>query len=553
LPAEPTAFAFISLLRDDAEARGLAGLLEGLARAEAATSSVYLVPEVRGLDFFALPGRQAAVDRWWSENVPARAIPVYLLAHERGLSAWLGGLDGDFLVAADDRTGDLYSAWTVVPGDVQGAPLALAQAAVLRYGVGPTANGDATARRADVFDTRDARMIARIRGGAPAVAATPTNRSEVSPAGDAGPATTAPRPRRPVEPQALPPLLDVASGAAPPSADVVRATDTAPPVDDPDPLDLLAEDSARRERAQPAWTRDRTPAAANPDRVAPRPRRPRLPRVGATARDSRTGDAAMAALLLARSPTIVVVGSRKGGVGKTTHAAGMAITAGGVLDSVGHAAALVDANVANPDAWGQLDLPDHAATVRDVVNALAARADAPDPAHATTPALACYPERRDGAEYSRTDIRRLAAHLRARYALVVVDMSNRLPDPMSGPEATVAAFWLEEADALVLPTAMSRQDFNGVLDYLDVGGLPPTVVPCIASGSRRNRRHPMTRQYLDVIAARVDRVLEIPDEADRVRLAGMDGVPVADVSRRMRSAYRALTEAVIRLPRRVRV
>jgi MinD-like ATPase involved in chromosome partitioning or flagellar assembly len=263
-------------------------------------------------------------------------------------------------------------------------------------------------------------------------------------------------------------------------------------------------------------------------------------------------DGALAACLVHRAPTVVVIGSRKGGVGKTSHAAGIAITAGSALDSIGHQAAIVDANVANPDAWGQLNLPEHAATVRDVAAALSTGSDPPPPIHSATPALACYPERRDGAEYTRTDIRRLAAHLRARYAFVVVDMSNRLPDPTGGPEATVAAYWLDEADALVLPTATSRQDFNGVLDYLDVSNLPPTVVPYIVSSSRRNRRHPMTRQYLETITARVHSVIPIPDEAESVRLAGMVGASVQEVSPRMRLAYRELTEAVARLPSRTR-
>ncbi len=249
---------------------------------------------------------------------------------------------------------------------------------------------------------------------------------------------------------------------------------------------------------------------------------------------------------------LVVVGSRKGGVGKTSHAAGMAIVAGTVLESAGHRAAVVDANIANPDAWGQLNLPDHAATVRDVVVALTAGNEPPPPIHAATPALACYPERRDGVEYGRTDIRRLATYLRSRYSFIVVDMSNRLPDPMSGPEAAVAAFWLEEADALVLPTASSRQDFNGVLDYLDVRDLPPTVVPCIVSSSRRNRRHPVSRRCLATIAARVERVVEIPDDADSVRLAGLADAPVKDVSPRLGAAYRDLTDAVARLPGRAR-
>jgi septum formation inhibitor-activating ATPase MinD len=249
---------------------------------------------------------------------------------------------------------------------------------------------------------------------------------------------------------------------------------------------------------------------------------------------------------------VVVIGSRKGGVGKTSHAAGMAITAGTILDSVGHTAAIVDANIANPDAWGQLNLPASAATVRDVASALGNGKEPPLPIHSATPALACYPERREGVEYTRTDVRRLADHLRARFAFVVVDMSNRLPDPTAGPEATVASYWLEEADALVLPTATSLQDFNGVLDYLDVPDLPPTVVPYIVSSARRNRRHPTTRTYLESIAARVHALVPIPDEADNVRLAVMEGAPVQDVSPRMGLAYRRLTEAVARLPMRIR-
>jgi MinD-like ATPase involved in chromosome partitioning or flagellar assembly len=257
-------------------------------------------------------------------------------------------------------------------------------------------------------------------------------------------------------------------------------------------------------------------------------------------------------MLVSRAPMLVAIGSRKGGVGKTSHAAGMAIVAGTVLDGVGHRAAILDANVANPDAWGVLKLPDSAVTVRDLAAALINGDDPPPPIHAATPALACYPEHRGGSEYGRSDIRRMAAHLRARYAFVVVDLSNRLPDPTGGPEAAAASFWLAEADALVLPAASSLQDFNGVLDFLDIAGLPPIVVPLIVSARRRNRRHPVVQRYLADIQSRVERIIEIPDEADSVRLAGMEGVPVQDVSPAMRAAYRSLTEAVAALPPRLR-
>jgi hypothetical protein len=62
----------------------------------------------------------------------------------------------------------------------------------------------------------------------------------------------------------------------------------------------------------------------------------------------------------------------------------------------------------------------------------------------------------------------------------------------------------------------------------------------------------MTRQYLESIAARVNCLAQIPDEADTVRLAGLEGAAVEDLSPRLRLAYRELTEAVARLPARSR-
>ena len=256
--------------------------------------------------------------------------------------------------------------------------------------------------------------------------------------------------------------------------------------------------------------------------------------------------------MIERGPTIVVMGSRKGGVGKTSYAAGVAIVAGQVLDTAGHKACIVDANIANPDAWGQMNLREHAATVREVVAALTGNRTPPEPVYAQTPALACYPESRETTEYSKTDIRRLSDFLRRRYTFIVVDMSNRLPDPMAGPEAAAAAYWLEQADVLVLPTTSSKTDFNGVLDYLDVRNLPPTVVPYIVPRVKKNREHEMTQAYLEEIRTKVHRIIDIPDEADKVRYAGMEGIPVEQVSPALGLAYRELTEAAVSMPPRER-
>ncbi len=511
MSTDPRGFAFIALLRDELEARGLAGLLDSVARSAAEVRSVFLVPPVRGLDFFAAPSHQAEVDRWWGHHVPESSVPVYLLCHEEGLADWLRGLDGVSMVAATRHQAKLYADWTVVDADPAAAPLALAEAAIIRFGVPAEPDQPSLA---DIFNRRDARMVANLR--------LDTSLAQGS------------RPE-------FPPLLHL---------DGIRAPTVGSRPAHSDPMELLIAESARATQPSPSWDELRRPV--RPTINATSRLRSRLPTWRRRSAASAASDAEIGALLVARAPTIVVIGSRKGGVGKTSHAAGMAIVAGGVLDAVGHSAAIVDANVANPDAWGQLNLPEHAASVRDVTSALIRGEEPPPPIHAVTPALACFPERRDGVEYSRTDIGRLAEYLRSRYTFVVVDMSNRLPDPTGGPEAAVAAYWLEEADALVLPTGSSRQDFNGVLDYLEVPKLPPTVVPYIASSARRNRRHPVTRQYLDEIGPRVQQLVEIPDEADSVRFAGMEGAPVQDVSPRMRSAYRELTAAVARLPKPVR-
>jgi MinD-like ATPase involved in chromosome partitioning or flagellar assembly len=514
VPTESREFAFISLLRDEVEARELALRLEGVARSSAVTRSLFLVPDVRGLDFFAAKRSQPAIDRWWYRNVPPSAVPVYLLRHEAGLASWLGGLDGVFMVAATGAAAAAYPSSAVVEADPEAAPTALANAAMLRFGV-PANVSDPTL--ADVFDSRDAQTVA-------------DGRFDV-------PTRWADRPE-------LPSLLRVDGSGDGPQASPAEPLS--------DPFELLAAESASREGQSRSLNTILTQGSPPPPATVLSRVRSRMP--FQLARRQRLGEtnAALAALLVQRAPTLVVIGSRKGGVGKTSHAAGMAITAGEILDSVGHRAAIVDANIANPDAWGQLNIPASAATVRDVAAALRSGKEPSLPIHSATPALACYPERRDGVEYSRTDIRRLAAHLRGRFSFVVVDMSNRLPDPTAGPEATVASYWLEEADALVLPTATSLQDFNGVLDYLDVSDLPPTVVPYIVSSARRNRRHATTRKYLESIAARVDALVPIPDEADNVRLAVMEGTPVQDVSPRMGLAYRRLTEAVARLPMRTR-
>ena len=437
------------------------------------------------------PVRGAAFFRTQA-GVPGAAACVYLVVDEPGLEDATTGAPGRFIVAVHDNAPRPRS-WHTVLSEPGGELLDLAFGAV-----------DQLAGAGSIFPMSAVAIVdsaRRARGG------------EVAPA---------PGRRRP--PHAL--LEEFDAGLTP----VVDPFDAA-----------IAASSARRVAVAPI--------------AAPPPAPSRAYALASTWRRLRmryADDRALAATLVARAPMIVVVGSRKGGVGKTSHAAGIAIASGEALDRAGRRAAIVDANIANPDAWGHLAIPPQAATVRQLATALAAGRPAPRPVNASTPALACYPETRDGVEYTRSDIRRIATHLRSRYAFVVVDMSNRLPDVTAGPEAAVAAFWLDEADALVLPTATARNDFTAVLDYLDVGDMPPVVVPCIVPSNRRTRNHPAVRQYRDEIASRGATIVDVPDAADSVRLAGLESVAVRDVSSAMRSAYRALCSAVAVLPPRAR-
>jgi hypothetical protein len=45
--------------------------------------------------------------------------------------------------------------------------------------------------------------------------------------------------------------------------------------------------------------------------------------------------------------------------------------------------------------------------------------------------------------------------------------------------------------------------------------------------------------------------VDVPDEAERVRYAGMQGVPVEAVSSSLRVAYRELADAIVRAPQAV--
>ncbi|MGA8415912.1 MAG: hypothetical protein WB808_04755 [Candidatus Dormiibacterota bacterium] len=487
-------YAMVILLEDDESADSLGRMLCELTSSSSAV--IACTPPVRGVGFFANVAAQRQLDAWWDAQIPRDSHVIFIVQGSDGLAGWLAGLDGSCYVgiAATDGT-NAYEHQSGVHVVTARSPLDYA-AAVMGDLVPMGVYDEIEATR---VRSLAARYVTEDTLGAEAVAQVDVASQEPGP-----------------DPFDL--LIAMSLG----QADAVAAGFT------PESLPARKPQPPIRDRAfrLPGWTR----------RIGPRPT------------SNELSEAELANLLVMRGSTIVAVGSRKGGVGKTSHAAGVAIAVGTALDVVGRCAAIVDANMANPDAWGQLSLPPGAATVRDMIVALVAGGELPRPVHASTPALACFPEARESSEYSRTEIGLLVSHLRSRYPLIVVDLSNRLPDPTAGPEAAAAAYWLEHADVLVLPSAASKQDFNGVLDYLDVADLPPAIVASLVPRTRRNREHPLARRYMAAITQRVYRVVDIPDDAERVRYAGMQGVTVESVSASLRAAYRELAEAIVLAP-----
>lgn len=312
MASDAVTHAVVILVDDVAEAATVADVIADVARAK----SVALVPPSRGASFFTDGDGASEVDSWWRERVPARATPVYVMDFSPGVLAWLPGLDGHFLIRglpamlAED-------AGSRVEGIDAASPLELA-GHVLRH--------LADAGACSVEDANGLLAFAR----------------------------------------ATQPTVPMAAPLA-----------TAPPA--PNPFDLLAAMAAAEQSpSRPSRPSHTAPsplstsgATRRVDRrsVADMLRLSNLRGLRAARSDPLADDNELATSLARRGATVVAVGSRKGGVGKTSHAAGMAIVAGSVLDAIGHRAVIVDANVANPDAWGVLNLPLGAATVRDTVAA----------------------------------------------------------------------------------------------------------------------------------------------------------------------------------------
>jgi len=101
------------------------------------------------------------------------------------------------------------------------------------------------------------------------------------------------------------------------------------------------------------------------------------------------------------------------------------------------------------------------------------------------------------------------------------NLSQPVLDHIAGPLLTSAQF--------LIPSAVAISGIHKMMDHRESG---------------------LARRYLDAIEQQVARVVEVPDEAEPVRFAVMEGLPLDAVSPRLRLAYKRLAEAVATVPKR---
>jgi MinD-like ATPase involved in chromosome partitioning or flagellar assembly len=510
-----------------------------------------LISPVPGAAFLSATGPQAAeLDEWWERMATATGRPVVLAAHEEDLPGWIPGLDADFVVAVPDQVSqNSYAHLSNVITTVDDDPRQLAELAL---------RGPASRAQASAPQVRSVPLAPRLdRPVPPAVsAALPPPPAPVPP-----PPALPPTAPPPVAPAARQPFEPAAAAGRSAALDPFELLSRAEPVEPagpagPQPTTLLPQNPYGRDaptvsrrtllgedgRAATAVDQRTRPAVAA-TRSAMDPRQI-LDRLGQGRRAPVSAELGQA--VLACKPLVAAVVSRKGGVGKTASAAAVAAILGEAVDPFGHTAALVDANVGNPDAWGRLDVRGDPPTMREIVRSLMAGLEPPGPAFAETPALAVYPESREAGEgYAPAQIQRVAGYLKGRHAAVVVDLPNRLP-AFTSAEAAVAAAWIAEADVLVLPTTADPTALLGAIEYLDADTVQgkPVVVSYIVPRVRQIRDAPQVRGMLDRIRASVAALVEVPDD-DRATLALVRRVAITEVSGELRNAYLNLATRVI--------
>jgi MinD-like ATPase involved in chromosome partitioning or flagellar assembly len=546
-----------------------------LARLGGPSAVETLIAPVPGLAFLSARGREGEeLNEWWERMATAPGRPIVITAHEDDLPRWVPGLDADFVIAVpDEGTLNLYSHLPNVLASVDDDPRRLAELA-LRGPTGTISNPPDVGYGSEMREVRgkgweaEGPLLGRREGQRLGERESPTvhHLSQRDQGGGRGSGRGDGAERRLYERTTEPPHRGYQREAreveGPPSASPQRSFSEGSGSNSriPDPFELLGRAGPIESGKPPGGTpspssyRDRGPTPRRPFLDDPQPRSERAQtRVGPDQPRNRLGQrrqelvgAELGQAVLACKPLLAAVVSRKGGVGKTASAAAVAAILGEAVDCFGHTAALVDANLGDPEAWNRLEVRGKVTTMRDLVRSLMAGIEPPSPAYAETPALAIYPESRDAVDgYAPAQIHRVASYLRSRHAVIVVDLPNRLP-AFTSAEAAAAAAWIGEADVLVLPTTPDPTTLVGAVEYLDSDSVQgkPVVVPYIVPRIRQIREAPPVRQLLERIREVVTAVVEVPDD-DRATLALIKHTTATEGSNELRQAYVDLATHVV--------
>ena len=531
-------YTFVVLFRGDRGLR-IQQMLRAAVNPESPRAVYVQLPEVRGLDFLTARGPLGAgLDSWWQRNVLPSSLPVYLIRDEPDLPAWIRGTDGCWFIAVDGPERERVfvalaePAFPVVARDLE----VVAEQAMLALG----GRGEINPVFHPTFPYGQepiswARAVPRLNPRLPELVRLRNDAVEV-PAFD-------PAPRR-----SLPAALREAGTAEYRAHVPLRPSQPISYDVEPVPGVELAPGA---ERAAAPMPRD-VPGGKLREALRKMEAGPQL--LGrifrATSGRAVNPSPAMGPTVNANRPMMVGFASRKGGVGKTTHAAATAATIGESLDGLADTAALVDGNITNPDSWA-LNPPRDSATVRTLVSRLTQGQDPPPEQYARTPRLAIYPEDRDSEEaYTQTEIDVVAEYLRRRHSFIAVDLPNALPSLTSGGPGAVSAAWLIHCDLVVLPFNADPRARQGLLEYVaalaDDPALArlPIVAPYIVSRNRAIAADPAVLGDIADLRRRGVEIVEVPDDENAL-LALLRDLPINQASPALRQSYVNLTETVV--------
>jgi cellulose biosynthesis protein BcsQ len=270
------------------------------------------------------------------------------------------------------------------------------------------------------------------------------------------------------------------------------------------------------------------------------------------ASQARPDLAALGQELVRRHSLIVVALNTKGGVGKTTNCSALALLGGKAVEPHGGSAVFIDANPTNPNGRAKLGLQVDTPGLRALIDALATGAVPPAGARLKGYRAQAFTGAQ-GSGFGRAEVRRVAAHLRTVFTLIVVDLANAYPSLSGGPSGESAHHWLQEADVVLVPTDPDENTFEGAGETIDAveemaeaagKPRPPIVVSFLVRPRGEALREPGIRECLAHLNESGIPVVPVPN-IERIALASWRKEQVTEVSPQANRAWEQVLAAIV--------